>query len=238
MDALLFNRDFFALVALGGVLAIDDRAGWQGLLAQPLFAAILAGAIVGGVEHALVVGLTMELVWLAILPMRGARRPDSVAGAVVGAGAACFLVQQTGDVRVGFIVGTCAFAGLIVGELAGMAIRVLGRYHARRLGRFTARPDDGAREVAVRLDRYQAVSLSYLFLFEAVVIALALPVTAVVVGVFTGRVDEPFATGARWWLDVLPALGAAAMIQHFWQRHSSRFLVVFAVLIMVVLWIR
>lgn len=226
------------LAALGGVLAVDDRAGWQGLFAQPLFTALIVGVFVGGAEYALAVGLAMELVWLAILPMRGARRPDSVAGAIAGAGSACILLQQTADVRVGFIVGTCAFSGLVVGELSGMATRLLGRYHARRLGAFAARDGDGALEVVRRLNRYQTAALSYIFLFEAVVIAVALPLTVAVVGTFTGLVDEPFASGARWWMNVLPALGAAAMIQHFWQRHSSRFLVVSAVIIMVVLWIR
>ena len=41
---------------LGGFLAVDHRAGWQGLLAQPVFAAAVIGFIVGEVEIALAVG--------------------------------------------------------------------------------------------------------------------------------------------------------------------------------------
>jgi mannose/fructose/N-acetylgalactosamine-specific phosphotransferase system component IIC len=238
VDTPILTRDFLAIIVLGGVLAIDDRAGWQGLIAQPLFAALLVGAVVGGVEHALVVGLAMELVWLAILPMRGARRPDSVAGAMVGAGTACILLQHTADVRVGFIVGTSAFAGLVVGELSGWGMRALGRFRALRLGRFSPSEIGGLRAVSRRLDAYQLAALAYLFFLEAGVIAVALPVTMVAVALFTGAVDDPFAAGARWWLDLLPAIGAAAMIQHFWHRQANRFLVVAALVVAVVLWIR
>jgi mannose/fructose/N-acetylgalactosamine-specific phosphotransferase system component IIC len=230
--------EYLALIALGGVLALDDRAGWQGLLSQPVFAALLVGVIVGAAQEALVVGLAMELVWLAILPMRGTKRPDAVAGAIVGAGTTCTLVQQTGDVRLGFLIGAGAFAGLVVGEAAGIVVRRLGKFRGDRIGRFHASAGESVRDITRRLDRYQAGALAYVFVLEAAMIALALPLSLLAVEIFTARFNEPFATGTRWWLDLLPALGAAAMIQHFWHRPFNRFLAVAAVIVMVILWIR
>lgn len=238
MDAVIFTREFFVIVALGGLLAIDDRAGWQGLFAQPIFVAMAVGTVVGAVEHAILVGLALELVWLAILPMRGARRPDSVAGAAVGAGTACILIQKTGDPRALFLVAVSALVGLVVGEAAGVVTRAVGRWRAVRLGNFEPPTEGNVRTISRRLDAYQTASLGYIFALEAAMIAVALPLSLLGVEAFTGLVDEPFATGARWWLDLLPVLGAAAMIQHYWHRHSNRFLAVAAVVFLVILWIR
>jgi mannose/fructose/N-acetylgalactosamine-specific phosphotransferase system component IIC len=219
-------------------LAIDDRAGWQSLLSQPLFASLLVGLVVGQMEAAIAVGLAMELVWLAILPMRGARRPDGVAGAIVGSGTACLLLQHTGDPRVTFVVSVGAFVGLCVGEAVGVASRVVGRVRARRLAGFAPRVDGNLRTVTRRLDSYHLASLSYLFFFEVVAVALALPVCYAVAESFTAFVGDPIAVGSSWWLTLLPAFGAAAVLQHFWHRHSNRFLVLAAAVALVVLWVR
>jgi mannose/fructose/N-acetylgalactosamine-specific phosphotransferase system component IIC len=224
------------LIALGGLLALDDRAGWQGLLSQPLFVALFVGVVVGGVEHAIVVGLAMELVWLAILPMRGTRRPDAVSGAVVGAGTTCILIQQMGDPRFAFIAGMGAFAGLCVGEGAGFVVRGVGRVLARRLAGFSPPADGRLDAITRKLDAYQAFTLLYIFVLEALLVAVALPVSLIAVEGFTRFADKPFSSGASLWLDLLPALGAAAMIQHFWHRPANRFLAIAAVIVLVVLW--
>jgi len=238
VDTPIIAQEFLALIALGGVLAVDDRAGWQGLLAQPLFVALFVGVVVGGHEHALMVGLAMELVWLAILPMRGTRRPDAVTGAVVGAGTTCILIQHTGDPRVGYLAGMGVLTGLVVGEVAGIIVRTLGRFRGDRIGRFMPPPDRDTRAIGRKLGRYQQGALVYVFLLEAAMIAVALPLSLWVVEMVTRFVDQPLADGSSWWLDLLPALGAAAMIQHFWHRPSNRFLAIAAVIVMVILWIQ
>lgn len=229
---------YLALVGLGGLLALDDRAGWQGLLSQPLFVASFVGAITGGFEHALAVGLAMELVWLAILPMRGTRRPDAVVGAIVGAGTACVLIQQGGEPRFGYIAGLGVFAGLCAGEAAGIVVRRLGRILGRNLGRFSPPTDARLGTITRKLNAYQTFALLYIFLLEAAMVAVALPVSVLVADAFVRATDEPVASGARLFLDLLPALGAAAMIQHFWHRPANRFLAVGAVVVLVILWMR
>lgn len=238
MDIPIYTREFVSLVALGGLLALDDRAGWQSLLAQPLFTAILVGFVVGPMGTALAVGVAMELVWLAILPMRGARRPDGVAGAIAGTGTACILLRHTGDPHVAFIISSGVFAGLSVGEVAGILGRRLNRFRERRLGRFVP-PDDGDVRVTIRmLDLFHVGSLIHVFLIEAAMVAIALPVSLLVAGWYTGVAGAPLADGARLWLQLLPTFGAAAVIQLHWHRHSNRFVAIAALVALVVLWIR
>ena len=84
MNTPFFFEEIVLLSLLAGILAIDDKAGWQSLLSQPLFAGVVVGMLLGEVTTALKVGLVLELVWLSVMPMRATRRPDAVAGAVVG----------------------------------------------------------------------------------------------------------------------------------------------------------
>ena len=128
--------------------------------------------------------------------------------------------------------------GLVVGEAAGIVTRRLNRVREIRLARFKLPESGGASAVSRKLDLYHAGSLGYTFVVEAAVIAAALPLSLLAAGAFTGFLDDPFVSGARWWMQLLPAFGAAAVIQLYWHRHTSRFLVVAAAVILVILWVR
>ena len=145
---------------LAGVLSLDDRAGWQGLAAEPLFAAIAVGLVVGEVATGLAVGVVLQLVWLSILPMRGTRRPDCVVGAVVGAGTACLLVRFTGDPRTLFLAAIGVISALIAGELAGVVTRFVHRPRELRLASFQLSPDVSVAIAARRLFMLKTISLS------------------------------------------------------------------------------
>lgn len=238
VDAPLYTMDVFALIAIAGVLALDDRAGWQSLAARPVFAGAIVGWVVGRLDAALTVGVVLELVWLTITPMRGTRQPDGIAGAVVGAGTTCTLLERTGDVRVALLASVGVFLGLVVGEASAILSTRLDRVRQRRLGRFAPHDSERAGATLRKLGRYQAVSLSYLFATEALIVAVALPVCLVAGDWFTGAIGGPWPKGFAWWLQVLPVLGVAAVVHHYWQRHLNRFLVVAIVVAWVVLWIR
>ena len=75
---------FLLLSLVAGALAVDERAGWQSLLGQPIFSALLVGVITGQMYVALATGLVLELIWLSIMPMRGVKHPNRVTGGIVG----------------------------------------------------------------------------------------------------------------------------------------------------------
>ena len=76
-------EEILLLSALGGLLALDERVGWQSLLSQPVISGAVVGFVFGDFVTGVSVGVVLELVWLSILPMRGMRRPDAVAAFVV-----------------------------------------------------------------------------------------------------------------------------------------------------------
>jgi mannose/fructose/N-acetylgalactosamine-specific phosphotransferase system component IIC len=75
------------LSLLGGLLALDATSLGQFMLSRPLIAAGLAGMIAGNPEGGIVVGVLLEAIHLAVLPVGAARYPEAGPAAVAAAGA-------------------------------------------------------------------------------------------------------------------------------------------------------
>lgn len=235
MSIPFYLEEITLLSLLAGVLAVDDRAGWQGLVAHPVVSSTVVGLIFGDFVTAVSVGVVLELVWLSVLPMRGVRRPDAVAGSVVGVGTACLLIRHTGDLRFEFIVALSAVLGLIAGELAGSIGRRIHRVRERRLGRFD--PPTESRPLKRRLLLYPFFSICFIFGAEVLLVAVMLPLSTIAAEWITSVARTSVATGARWWVDIIPVLGAGALIQMFWHKQQNRYLVLSAVVVLLLLWI-
>lgn len=227
---------FLLLSLVGGLLAIDDRAGWQSLLAQPVFAALVVGLITGQLGLAISVGLLLELIWLSVLPMRGSRRPDPVLASIAGAGTACLLARLTGDPRVVLLAAFGVLVGLVAGELGG---KLTNRAIAR-LGRALSGVGPGAATVSSgrRLSLLHAGAIAYIFVVESVAAFLFLLLGFQVSEWLTGHVGARFAAGATYWSVLVPALGAAAVIQLYWREHLRRIVVLSIVMGFLILWLQ
>ena len=240
MEFPFLLQDFVVLAVVAGILAVDDRAGWQSLVAQPVFASVVIGLVLGELDMALAVGIVVEMVWLAVLPMRGTQRPDAVVGTVVGVATACLLVHDTGDPRFAFVASIGVFVALACGEAAGALTRFVyvpkERFLAGFISAGQSAVDDG--QVVRRLVFHQAVSLVYVIVVHALFVLGLLPVALYLADLFAGARVDAVAPGLVVWYELLPAFGAAALIQIHWHKHLNRFLVVSAVTFWVILWIR
>jgi mannose/fructose/N-acetylgalactosamine-specific phosphotransferase system component IIC len=231
-----FQFEQVALLALiSGVLAVDERAGWQGLFAQPVVSGALVGIIFGDFISGVSVGVILELVWLSILPMRGMRRPDAVAGSIVGAGTAVLLARNTGDPRTLFIIALGALLGLIAGELAGSVGRRIHRVRERQLGRMKV--SDDAAVLERRLVGVFAASVGFIVVAEMLLVGVMLPLSLLGAERLTAVAGDSVTTGARWWGDIVPVLGAGALIQMYWYKQHNRYLVLSAAVVLMLLWI-
>lgn len=219
------------LSLIAGLLAIDDRAGWQSLLAQPVFAGSLVGLLVGEIQVGIAVGLVLEIIWLSILPMRGQRRPDQVAGAVVGAGTAGLLLRLTADPRILLITAVGILVGLIVGEITGRLLSRFTRFQDVVLSRVDLR---NSSRIASGLLGLQLASVVYIFLVEVLLVFTFLSLSLNVTERITGAVSL---AGSQDWLRLLPIIGAASLIHLYWQKSLKRVLVMCTVLSVLVLWI-
>lgn len=212
--------DVVLISLIAGLLALDDRAGWQSLLGEPVFSALIIGALTHQMPAALVAGVALQLVWFSIGAARGTRRPNTVVGGVVGIAAACLVLKHTGDTRTGFVVATAVFCGLLAGEAGAVISRVAGEYRERWLVRFRLpdTPEAAARDLAVRV----VASALIVAAVNAASVLVLLPVAAGLTDLLTGRLGG-VAAGAELWLAALPAVAMVTIFTAFGTRALGRY---------------
>ena len=227
---------YLILGLLGGLLALDDRTGWQSLLSQPIFTASIVGYLFGELSIGLSIGLFLELIWLAILPMRGTRRPDQVCGTITGAASACYVIQGGGDPRFAFIIALGVFIGLISGELSARISFPLMGLRERRLGRVVQMSGDSQWQPATSLVWVHAFAMAYIFVVEVILVLVFLFVGGIISTWISSYAGSLVTRAFEQWGLLLPAFGIASLIHVYWHKHLTRFLVLSAGLILIVLW--
>jgi mannose/fructose/N-acetylgalactosamine-specific phosphotransferase system component IIC len=111
---------------LGGVLALDATSVGQFMLSRPLIAAGLAGMIAGNPEGGIVVGVLMEAIHLAVLPVGAARYPEAGPASVAAAGAFAGAPETSQVALLASVVFMLAW-----GWLGGRSVEWMRRMNAR-----------------------------------------------------------------------------------------------------------
>lgn len=117
--------ELWLLLAWGTIVALDLVSVPQALLARPLVAATVAGAIAGDPGAGLAVGLLLELFALDVLPVGASRYPDYGPGTV---GAVLVVAHQPAPV---VWIGAATGLALVV-ALAGAASMQWHRHQVAR----------------------------------------------------------------------------------------------------------
>src|SRR5690625_162515 len=72
------------LIALwAGIIGIDLYVGLTHIH-RPVVSGLVVGLILGDVTTGLIVGGTLELIWMGMVPLAGAQPPNVVIGGVIG----------------------------------------------------------------------------------------------------------------------------------------------------------
>ena len=133
-----------ALLGWGTLVGVDLVSLPQMMIARPLVAGTVAGAILGDFETGLKVGVVFELLQYDILPVGAVRYPEygpATVGAVATAHAA------TGALG----LGLGAVVGLVTGLVGGVAIHVLRRVNSRVVHAAAATLESGDPRVLMRV---------------------------------------------------------------------------------------
>jgi mannose/fructose/N-acetylgalactosamine-specific phosphotransferase system component IIC len=223
---------------LAGLLAVDHRVGWQGLLAQPVFVGALVGLMTGELATAVAVGVVLELIYLSILPMRGARIPDQIAGAVVGCGTAAMLMRSSGDPRFVFVVAVGVFVGLLGGEIGARIISPFLGIQNRILSGIDFPAETTRRTLVRKVFWLHSGAAAYVFVVEALSVLILLSAGYFAGGRLTRLVGGSLVEGTEYWSYLVPAVGAASLIHLYWQHHLRRILILCAVVVVILLWLK
>jgi len=228
--------DLLLIALIAGVLAIDDRAGWQSLLGEPVFSSLIVGWVTGVVAPALQVGVVLQLAWLSIGAARGTRRPHTLLGGIVGAASTALVLSHDADARTTVVVAAGVLAGLVAAELGALALRATGTLRERWLGTFTLPLN--AHDASRKLSMTVIGAALLVGIVDFLLVLLMLPPAERMVQLMEARLGVGGGTGAGWWLVAVSAIGVAAVVRAFGTRVLVRFLAAGAAAVLLIGWLR
>ena len=133
-----------ALVVWGTLVGVDLVSLPQMMIARPLVAGTVAGAILGDIPTGLKLGVVFELLQYDILPVGAVRYPEY--------GPATVAAVATAHASAGVLgLGLGALVGLVTGLLGGVTINLLRRVNSRIIHAAAAQLETGDPSVLVRV---------------------------------------------------------------------------------------
>jgi mannose/fructose/N-acetylgalactosamine-specific phosphotransferase system component IIC len=114
---------------LGGFLALDATAVGQFMVSRPLVAGVIAGSLAGDAVTGLLIGSTLELYHLAIVPAGGGRFPETGPATVVAATVAVWTGGTPGAIAIAWALG------LLWSQVGGWTVSLQRRLNGVILGR-------------------------------------------------------------------------------------------------------
>lgn len=142
------------LLAWGTLVGLDLVSMPQAMIARPLVAGAVAGAMLGDLRLGLQLGVIFELFQYDILPMGAVRYPEygpATVAAVAAAHAAARALAVAETERQLGAVGLGAVVGLVTGLLGGITIHLMRRVNTWSVRRHTDALEQGDTSVIVRL---------------------------------------------------------------------------------------
>jgi mannose/fructose/N-acetylgalactosamine-specific phosphotransferase system component IIC len=133
-----------ALLAWGTLVGLDLVSVPQMMIARPLVAGPVAGAMLGDVWTGLTLGVLFELFQYEVMPVGAVRYPEYGPATVAAVSAAHAAAGTLG-------LGLGALVGLISGMAGGVSLHVVRRLNARAVRRATAALEAGNARVLLRL---------------------------------------------------------------------------------------
>ncbi len=133
-----------ALLVWGTLVGVDLVSLPQMMIARPLVAGTVAGAILGDIPTGLKLGVVFELLQYDILPVGAVRYPEY--------GPATVAAVATAHASSGVLgLGLGALVGLVTGLLGGVTINLLRRVNSRIIHAAAAQLETGDPSVLVRV---------------------------------------------------------------------------------------
>ena len=133
-----------ALLVWGTFVGVDLVSLPQMMIARPLVAGTVAGAILGDIPTGLKLGVVFELLQYDILPVGAVRYPEY--------GPATVAAVATAHASAGVLgLGLGALVGLVTGLLGGVTINLLRRVNSRIIHAAAAQLETGDPSVLVRV---------------------------------------------------------------------------------------
>ena len=137
-------ESLIALLGWGTLVGVDLVSVPQMMIARPLVAGTVAGAILGDLDAGLKLGVVFELLQYDILPVGAVRYPEY--------GPATVTAVATAHAAAGALgLGLGAVVGLLIGLVGGISMHVMRRINSRVVHAASAVLESGDPRALVRL---------------------------------------------------------------------------------------
>lgn len=202
------------LIALwAGIIGIDMYVGLTHIH-RPVFSGLVVGLILGDVTTGLIVGGTLELIWMGMVPLAGAQPPNVVIGGVIGT-AFAIIAGQEANVAVGVAI---PFA---------VAVQALITLFFTAFAPVMHKADQFALDANYRgIEYINYLGVAILFVFNALIAFLPIYFGAEQAAAFVETVPEWIIHGLGVAGGIMPAIGFAMLLKIMLKVEYVMFMIV------------
>lgn len=207
------------LVAIWAGLAGVDMFDGLTHFHRPVVTGMVVGLILGDVKTGLIVGATLEFVWMGAVPLAGAQPPNVVIGGIIGS-AFAILAKQDPQVAVGIAV---PFAVAVQGAITLFFTIFSPVMH---------KADEYAKEADTKgIERINYLAMLILFVFYAIVAFLPVYFGAESAQRIVESMPVWLISGLEIAGGMMPAIGFAMLLKIMLKKEYVAFLIVGFVLV-------
>ncbi|MFD1449035.1 PTS N-acetylgalactosamine transporter subunit IIC [Oceanobacillus profundus] len=202
------------LIALwAGIVGIDLFNGLTHIH-RPVVTGLVVGLILGDVTTGLIIGGTLELIWMGMVPLAGAQPPNVVIGGVIGT-AFGIIIGQEPTVAVGVVI---PFAVAVQGLITLFFTIFSPVMH---------KADQYALEANYKgIERINYLGLAILFVFYAVIAFLPIFFGAEQAATYVESVPEWVLHGLSVAGGIMPAIGFAMLLKIMMKTEYIMFFII------------
>jgi fructoselysine and glucoselysine-specific PTS system IIC component len=202
----------FLLAVLAGFAQWDSRMFGQNMLDRPLVTGPIVGLILGDLNTGIIVGGTLELVWMGIVNIGGATPPDIVTGGILGT-AFAILSGLDPETAVAIALPIALFA-----QSLGILARVINATFNHRADAYAEQGDWKG------IERTLWAGAALFFIFSFVPVFLGVAFGSEVVNAVVAFLPDVIMNGLRASSGLLPALGMAILMRFIYDNSSAPYL--------------
>lgn len=202
------------LVTAVAVIATIDYNGPVLMLYRPLIAGSLVGLVLGDFQQGMIIGATLELMWLGVTAVGGYTPPDTISGAIVGT-------------ALGILSGHGVTAGVAIAVPVAVVTQQLDVLAKTVDIYFVKKADEAAKKGdPSKIGLYHYSSLVLIVLFKVVPIFAALVLGGNYIKDLFDKIPPVIMTGLNVAGGMLPAIGFAMLLNMMLKKNMWPYLLV------------
>ncbi|GEN94016.1 PTS system mannose/fructose/sorbose family transporter subunit IID [Pediococcus ethanolidurans] len=206
---------FFQALALGilaGLAQWDSRMFGQNMLDRPLVVGPIVGLILGDFQTGIIMGGSLELVWMGLVNIGGATPPDMVTGGILGT---AYAILSGLDTKTAIAV---ALPIAILAQSLGIIARVINTTLNSKADTYAKNGNDKG------IEHLLWFGAAVFFILSFIPVFLGIFFGADLVREVVKAIPQNILTGLQMSAGILPALGIAVLMRFIYDKDSAPYL--------------